>query len=67
LADLDYVFAVPVVYTLPGNSETVKTNLLNNGFDFNTINYDIDRYIVDTTTGNSNEQYVLFANYQFNI
>jgi len=25
LADLDYVFAVPVVYTLPGNSETVKT------------------------------------------
>lgn len=66
-ADLDYVLAIPLVYTLPGNSNDVKANIINSGFDFGIINYDIDRYIVDTTTGNSNEQYVLFANYQFNV
>lgn len=67
LTDLDYVLAIPLVYTLPGQSSTIKANIENNGYDFKTINYDIDRYIIDTTTGNSNEQYVMFANYQFNV
>lgn len=67
LSDLDYVFAIPLVYTLPGYGETVKANIENRGFDFKIINYDIDRYIIDTTTGNSNEQYIIFANYSFNV
>lgn len=67
LADLDYVFAIPLVYTKPGYSEIVKANILNQGFNFNIINYDIDRYIIDSTTGNSNEQYIVFANYSYNI
>jgi hypothetical protein len=67
LSDLDYVFAIPLVYTLPGYGEIVKANIENQGFDFRTIDYDIDRYIIDTTTGNSNEQYILFANYSFNV
>jgi hypothetical protein len=67
LSDLDYVFAIPLVYTLPGYSEIVKANIENQGFDFRIINYDIDRYIIDSTTGNSNEQYIIFANYSFNV
>lgn len=67
LAELDYVFAVPLVYTKPGESITIKENLENSGYDFKRINYDIDRYIIDSTTGNSNEQYIIFANYPFNI
>jgi hypothetical protein len=66
LADLDYVFAVPLVYTLPGYGETVKQNIINSGFNFNLLDYEIDRYIIDSTTGNSQEQYIIFANYQFN-
>ena len=31
------------------------------------INFDIDRYIIDSTTGNSNEQYILFPNYEYNV
>ncbi len=67
LADLDYVFAIPLVYTIPGESETIRQNIENSGFDFNQIDYYIDRYIIDATTGNSQEQYILFANYQYNV
>lgn len=67
LSELDYVLAIPLVYTKPGQSQTVKENIANTNFDFKRINYDIDRYIIDSTTGNSNEQYIIFANYPFNI
>lgn len=67
LEELGYVFSIPLVYCKPGYSETVKENILNSQFDFNLLDYDIDRYIIDTTTGNSNEQYILFANYSFNV
>ena len=67
LDDLDYVFAVPIVYTLPGFGETVRQNIINSNFNFNTINYDIDRYIIDATTGDSNEQYILFQNFSYNV
>jgi hypothetical protein len=65
--DLDYVLAIPLVYCNAGASAVIQKNILSTGFDFTSINYDVDRYIIDTTTGNSNEQYILFANYQFNV
>ena len=67
LTELGYVLAIPLVYTKPGYSEIIAANILNNGFDFKTLDYEIDRYIIDSTTGNSTEQYLLFANYQFNV
>jgi hypothetical protein len=67
LVELDYVLAIPLVYCKPGTSAIIQQNILNTGFNFTSINYDIDRYIIDTTTGISREQYILFANYQFNV
>ena len=67
LTELGYVLAIPLVYTKPGYSEIIAANIRNNGFDFKTLDYEIDRYIIDSTTGNSTEQYLLFANYQFNV
>ena len=67
LDDLDYVLAVPIVYTKPGYSEEIKNNIVRSNFNFNTIDYDIDRYIIDNTTGLSQEQYIFFANYHFNV
>ena len=65
--ELGYIPAVPLCYCKPGTSGTVFLNVKNSGFDFNNIDFDIDRYLIDSTTGNSNEQYILFANYQFNV
>ena len=70
LQELGYVFAVPLAYVQPGNAEQIKLNVVNyinsGNFDFNKINYDIDRYIIDATDGNSDEQYIIFANYSYN-
>ena len=70
LSELGYTLAVPLVYVKPGNSEQIKNNinnLLSKGeFDFKKINYEIDRYIVDSVDGETGEQYVVFGNYAHN-
>lgn len=67
LNELDYVLALPIAYTKPGQSQTVKENIINSQFDFKELNFDIDRYIIDNTRDINREQYILFANYQFNV
>ena len=67
LQELGYVSAIPLCYTLEGKSKIIKNAIDFQKFDFTKLNFDIDRYIIDNTTGNTNEQYLLFANYQFNI
>ena len=67
----EYVFALPLAYCKPGTSNFVKDNIdnyINNAnFNFNQIDYEIDRYIIDSTLNNSNEQYILFSNYKYNV
>jgi hypothetical protein len=65
--ELGYITAVPLCYCKPGTSGTILLNIKNSEFDFKDLDFDIDRYIIDSTTGNSNEQYILFGNYQFNV
>jgi hypothetical protein len=65
--ELDYVTAIPICYCKEGTGDDILLNIANSGFDVTNINFDIDRYIIDQTTDNSNEQYILFANYQFNV
>ena len=67
LSEIDYVLVLPLIYTKPGYSSIIKSNIINSGFDFSLLNFEVDRYIIDATTGNSTEQYILFANYQFNV
>ena len=43
------------------------TALNNANIKFNQFDFDIDRYVIDSTTGNSNEQYLLFHNYEYNV
>ena len=67
LQELGYVSAIPLCYTIKGKSKIIKNAIDFQKFDFTQLNFDIDRYIIDNTTGNTKEQYLLFANYQFNI
>jgi hypothetical protein len=60
------------VYTKPGEGDQILANVKNylknneQNFDFNQINYDIDRYIVNSTNESNEDQYIVFGNYQFN-
>jgi hypothetical protein len=60
--ELGFVKAVPLCFTLPGQSSTILLNIKNNGFDFSQINYEIDRYIIDSVTGYGNDKYLAFNN-----
>ena len=65
--EIDYVTAMVLCYCKPGTSNIIKENITQSGFTFNQINYEIDRYIVDGTAEQSQEQFLLFANYKFNV
>lgn len=65
--ELGYITAVPLCYCKPGTSQQILLNILNSGFDFKQLDFEIDRYIIDATEGNSNEQYIAFGNYRYNV
>lgn len=67
LEDIGYVFCVPLVFTKPGQSKTIKENIENSGFNFAQLEYTVDRYIVDSVEGKTGEQYVFFADYSYNV
>lgn len=71
LRELDYTTAVPVCYCKPGTSADILLriqNLIDQGnFDVKSIDFTIDRYVIDRTTEDPNEQYILFPNYQYNV
>lgn len=66
-SELGYTPSIPLCYCKPGTSSTIALNIKNSGFDFSQLDFEIDRYIIDSTTGKGEEQYLLFANYQFNV
>ena len=71
ISELDYVTAIPLAYCKEGQAKLVQQNvknaLANGEFDFKQINFDVDRYIVDSATGIQDERYIVFPNYIFNV
>ena len=64
--ELGFTPAVVLCYTKPGQSKIIRNNIKNVDFNWQQFDFDIDRYIIDNAVGNSNEQFLLFGNYQFN-
>ena len=65
--ELGFVTGVPLCYCKPGTSATILLNIANSEFNFRQLDFEIDRYIIDATEGNSYEQYIPFGNYAFNV
>lgn len=66
-AELGFKLAIPLCYCRPGEADSVILNIKNSNFNFKQLDIEIERYNIDSTDGNSNEQYIPFANYQFNV
>lgn len=62
-----YTKALPLCYCKPGTSNIIKNAINARGIKFNQFDFDIDRVVIDSTTGNSNEQYIAFANFKINV
>jgi hypothetical protein len=67
VTQLGYITAVPLAYCKPGTSATVLSAIQNNDFDIKNINFEIDRYVVSKSNERSDQQYVLFPNYEYNL
>lgn len=67
IQELGFVPCVVIAYCNPGQSNEIFFNIKNSNFDFKSINLDIDRYVIDSVEGNSQEQYILFSNTFVNV
>jgi hypothetical protein len=65
--ELGYTSAIVLCYCKPGTSDIIKAAINARDFDFSQFNLDLDRYIIDSTDITSEPQYLLFANYRYNV
>ena len=66
VTELGFVNAIPLCYCKPGTAKIIANTIDFLDIDFSQYELDIDRYLIDNAEGNSQEQYILFANYGFN-
>ena len=55
-----YVKALPLCYTKPGFAQNVISRIRVNGFDFKTIDFEADRYLIDVLDGEIENKYLAF-------
>ena len=55
-----YVKALPLCYCNPGTSANVLARIKASGFDFKTIDFESDRYIIDIIDGQIEDKYLAF-------
>lgn len=65
--ELGYVKAIPLCFCKPGTGKEIYTNLKRANITFKDFDFDIDRIIIDSTEGISQNQYLLFHNYSYNV
>jgi hypothetical protein len=57
---LGFVLVAPLCYTLPGNGATVVEKIKIYGFDFKTIDFTIDRLILENNLTDQGAKYLIF-------
>jgi hypothetical protein len=62
-----YIKAVPLCYCKPGEADYILQNITHSGFDFTSLDFEIDRFIIDAISGNNQDQYLKIPNYKFNV
>jgi hypothetical protein len=58
--DQGFTKAVVLCYCNPGSADYIMQNIYNSGFDFNSIDFTVDRAIIDSVKGESGDKYIAF-------
>lgn len=56
----DYIRAVPICYALPGQGSKIVSRIKLSKFDFKTLDFEVDRLIVQNSLDNSTAKYLIF-------
>ena len=62
-----FVKAVPLCYCKPGEGQYILDNINNRNFDFNQLDFEIDRFIIDSDINDVQEKYLKFSDARYNI
>ena len=65
--ELGFKLAVPLCYCLPGTADDIILNIKYSGFDFKSLDYTADRYIIDSVEGYSSDKYLVFKNHSTTV
>jgi hypothetical protein len=60
--ELGFQLAVPICYCHVGAADDIILNIKFSGFDFKTLDYTADRYIIDSVEGETGDKYLVFRN-----
>ncbi len=60
--ELDFQLAVPLCYCKVGAADDIILNIKFSEFDFKTLDYTADRYIIDSVEGQTSDKYLVFRN-----
>jgi hypothetical protein len=55
-----FVSAIPICFVKPGNADEIILKINNSGFDFKNIDFEVDRYIIDSIDGIIEDKYLVF-------
>ena len=58
---LGYIPFIPLCYCLPGKSATIIRKISENGFKFNTINFELDRIVIKDVLSETGAKYLLLS------
>jgi hypothetical protein len=58
--ELGYTKSLPLCYCIPGAAAAVLSRIRASGFDFKSIDFEADRYIIDIIDGNIEDKYLAF-------
>jgi hypothetical protein len=62
-----YIKAIPLCYCKAGEADYILENIANSGFDFTSIDFEVDRFIIDSVSGSNEDQYLKFPTYKYNV
>lgn len=62
-----FVKAIPICYCLPGEGQYILDNITNSQFNFTQLDFEIDRFIIDSDINDVQEKYLKFSNHRYNI
>ncbi len=62
-----FIKAVPLCYCKPGEGQYILDNIINRNFDFNQLDFEIDRFIIDSDINDVQEKYLKFSDARYNI
>jgi hypothetical protein len=60
IAEPGYVKSLVLCYVKPGKGESVLSRIKANGFDFKSIDFESDRYLIDSIDGEIQDKYLAF-------